>query len=75
MVAESALSIVFSYASLPPLAQGGGVLTPVTAFGDVLIERLTGCGLFEFTSEVLQGGDRDNDIMTGMDGSAEDLLS
>ncbi|KAL4261168.1 Saccharopine dehydrogenase-like oxidoreductase [Pleurotus pulmonarius] len=76
MAAESALCIVFSYASLPPLARGGGVLTPVTAFGDVLIERLTGCGLFEFTSEVLQGGDRDDDdAMPGMDDSAEELLS
>ncbi|KAH9485646.1 Putative trans-acting enoyl reductase [Psilocybe cubensis] len=39
--------------SLPPLAQKGGVLTPVTAFGDVLIQRLEESGRFEFSSSVV----------------------
>jgi short subunit dehydrogenase-like uncharacterized protein len=39
MVAESALSIVKSHDSLP--GKQGGILTPATAFGQVLIDRLT----------------------------------
>ncbi|KAF7726911.1 hypothetical protein EC973_008206 [Apophysomyces ossiformis] len=38
MVVESALSIVKSFGSLP--GKDGGVLTPATAFGNVLLERL-----------------------------------
>jgi short subunit dehydrogenase-like uncharacterized protein len=39
MVAESALSIVKSLNELP--GREGGILTPATAFGNVLLERLT----------------------------------
>jgi len=39
--------------SLPPLAQQGGVLTPMTAFGDVLIQRLQETGRFSFSSSVV----------------------
>jgi short subunit dehydrogenase-like uncharacterized protein len=39
MVAESALSIVHHLNQLP--GKEGGILTPATAFGDVLINRLT----------------------------------
>lgn len=39
MVAESALSIVKSHDSIP--GKQGGILTPATAFGQVLIDRLT----------------------------------
>lgn len=38
MVAESALSIVKSYKDLP--GKEGGILTPATAFGHVLLDRL-----------------------------------
>ncbi|KAI7862505.1 saccharopine dehydrogenase [Spinellus fusiger] len=41
MVAESAMCIVESMEALPSLGQQGGVLTPATAFGHVLIRRLT----------------------------------
>lgn len=59
MISESALSILLARDHLPPLAQRGGVLTPVTAFGDVLVERLERTGRFEFRSEVLgaEGGE------------------
>ncbi|KAF8718970.1 hypothetical protein AX14_011616 [Amanita brunnescens Koide BX004] len=39
--------------TFPPLAQKGGVLTPVTAFGDLLVQRLQDTGVFEFSSSVL----------------------
>jgi short subunit dehydrogenase-like uncharacterized protein len=38
MVVESALTLLLD--ELPPLAAGGGVLTPMTALGDSLIHRL-----------------------------------
>ena len=57
MISESALSILLSHDKLPALAQTGGVLTPVTAFGDVLIERLMGSSRFEFTSHIIHDGE------------------
>jgi len=56
MIAESALSLLNPEA-LPALAQKGGVLTPVTAFGDVLVERLRETGRFEFESGVVEEGE------------------
>jgi len=38
--------------NLPPLARRGGLLTPISAFGDVLIKRLEETGMFEVSSEV-----------------------
>ncbi|KAF8870481.1 Saccharopine dehydrogenase-domain-containing protein [Infundibulicybe gibba] len=43
--------------ALPPLARRGGLLTPVTAFGDVLVARLRASGLFQFDAWVI--GDKD----------------
>ena len=41
MTSEAALVIVLNFDELPYLETGGGlVLTPVTALGDVLIQRL-----------------------------------
>lgn len=69
MVSECALSLIIppnsssrspeaARAALPLLARrGGGILTPMTAFGDVLIRRLEGTGHFEFSSSVIEGGD------------------
>ena len=54
MVAESALCLL-NPSKLTPLAQEGGVLTPMSAFGDVLIKRLKATGKFEVDSEVLEG--------------------
>jgi len=39
--------------ALPDLAREGGILTPMTAFGDVLIQRLEETGRFEFSSSIL----------------------
>lgn len=50
MLSEAALAIVLSYNSLPELAKRGGVLTPMSACGDVLISRLEQSGRFEFES-------------------------
>lgn len=54
MISESAL-LLLAVDKLPPLARRGGILTPMTAFGDLLIERLQATGRFEFTSEVIRG--------------------
>jgi short subunit dehydrogenase-like uncharacterized protein len=55
MISESALALVFDTPKLPALARRGGVLTPMSALGDVLIERLKDTGRFEFTSEIVPG--------------------
>lgn len=54
MISESALSILLSFSDLPLLGRQGGVLTPMSALGDVLIGRLTESGRFEFESGLLQ---------------------
>ncbi|WVQ75602.1 hypothetical protein IAR50_005230 [Cryptococcus sp. DSM 104548] len=56
MIAESALSLILpppAGTSLPPLAKKGGVLTPATAYGDVLLRRLEGSGNFEISSQIV----------------------
>jgi hypothetical protein len=66
MIAESALCFLLPLVSeskddnpkdnlhaLPPLAREGGILTPMTAFGDVLLERLEETGRFEFSSSII----------------------
>ena len=53
MIAECALSLVLEAEHLPAFAKRGGVLTPMTAFGDVLIERLKGSGRMTIESEVV----------------------
>jgi short subunit dehydrogenase-like uncharacterized protein len=50
---ESALALLFDTEELPALARKGGVLTPMSALGDILIERLKNTGRFEFTSEIV----------------------
>ncbi|KAH7912758.1 Saccharopine dehydrogenase-domain-containing protein [Hygrophoropsis aurantiaca] len=60
MVAESALCIILNGRELPPVAKSGGVLTPMSAFGDVLVERLKACGRIEIRSEILLDADRKN---------------
>jgi len=39
--------------ALGPLARQGGILTAMTAFGDVLIQRLEETGSFQFSSSVV----------------------
>ena len=71
MIAESALCFLLPLVSesknvihdkhkdnlhaLPPLARQGGILTPMTAFGDVLLQRLEETGRFEFSSSINDG--------------------
>ncbi|KAH8832228.1 Saccharopine dehydrogenase-domain-containing protein [Flagelloscypha sp. PMI_526] len=51
MISESALCFLGSREALPSMTKKGGFLTPMTAFGDILIERLKKTGRFEFKSE------------------------
>lgn len=55
MVGESAIALVLD--ELPPLAKGGGVLTPMTALGDNIIRRMEACGRFEIISGIVDGPD------------------
>ncbi|KAF8840367.1 NAD(P)-binding protein [Paxillus ammoniavirescens] len=53
IISECALSLVLNADALPAFSKRGGVLTPMTAFGDVLIERLKACGRISIESEVI----------------------
>jgi short subunit dehydrogenase-like uncharacterized protein len=57
---ESSLSILFDFDKLPKLGQEGGVLTPMSALGDVLVDRLERTGRFEQHSEIVVDGKRGN---------------
>jgi short subunit dehydrogenase-like uncharacterized protein len=59
LVGESALALLFD--KLPPLAAGGGVLTPISAFGDNIIRRLTANRRFEITTGIVAGPDDDTE--------------
>lgn len=58
MISEAALALVQDQDLLPPFGKRGGVLTPMTAFGDVLIQRLNACGRISIESGVVpvEGG-------------------
>jgi len=53
MISECALAIALERDNLSRMAQEGGILTPATAFGDVLIRRLEASGSFSFESHVI----------------------
>ena len=55
MIVESALALLFDDAALPAAAHGGGILTPSTAFGNVIVDRLEASGHLHFESEILTG--------------------
>jgi short subunit dehydrogenase-like uncharacterized protein len=55
MVSESALAIALEKDALPYLAHQGGVLTPMSALGDVLIRRLKRSGRYLFQSDIVDG--------------------
>ncbi|KAI0002113.1 Saccharopine dehydrogenase-domain-containing protein [Russula compacta] len=57
LVGESALALLLD--ELPPLAAGGGVLTPMTAFGDSLIRRLEANARFEISTGLVDSPDDD----------------
>jgi short subunit dehydrogenase-like uncharacterized protein len=56
MLTESALALLDA-SQLPVFARGGGVLTPVTGLGDVIVKRLEESGRFTFESEILEVGE------------------
>lgn len=56
MISECALAIAVDSDRLPLLAKRGGFLTPATAFGHVLVERLEATKSFSF---VVDNGKRD----------------
>lgn len=56
MASEVALALLLPQEKLPTLAQQGGVLTPMTALGPLLLKRLSASGRFEFDSSVLDDG-------------------
>ncbi|KAI0821295.1 Saccharopine dehydrogenase-domain-containing protein [Irpex lacteus] len=60
-ISESALSLHLHHSSLPSWVRQGGVLTPASAIGDVLVKRLEKSGLVQFESEVVVGGEADED--------------
>ena len=55
MISESALAILLNHDELPDIAKEGGVLTPASALGDVLVRRLEASGRFLIESEVVLG--------------------
>ncbi|KZV69400.1 NAD-P-binding protein [Peniophora sp. CONT] len=59
IAAEAALSLL-NPSTLPELAQKGGILTPMTAFGDALLDRLEKTGQWILTATFLSDGDAEN---------------
>lgn len=58
MTGEAALAIVLQFDELPyPKTGGGGILTPVTALGDVLIRRLEDFAGMTVSSESIKPGE------------------
>ncbi|KAG2153387.1 Saccharopine dehydrogenase-domain-containing protein [Suillus clintonianus] len=55
IISECALALALDGATLPQISKSGGVLTPMTAFGDILIERLRRSGRIDVESELLVG--------------------
>lgn len=54
MISEAALGLLFTAPEkLGPLAATGGLLTPATALGSVLPDRLRRTGLFEISSHIV----------------------
>ncbi|KZV69402.1 NAD-P-binding protein [Peniophora sp. CONT] len=60
VVAAEAALLLLNPSKLPELAQKGGILTPMTAFGDVLLERLEKTGQWNLSAEILGDGDAEN---------------
>lgn len=57
MISESALCLALAQADLPPVAKQGGILTPASALGEVLIKRLEATSRMTFESEVVVGSE------------------
>ena len=52
MASEAALALL-DVSALPWMAQHGGVLTPATALGDVIVSKLSDSGFWEVKSDVV----------------------
>lgn len=57
---ESSLSILLDFDKLPKLGQEGGILTPMSALGDVLVDRLERTGRFVQHSEIVSDAETGN---------------
>jgi short subunit dehydrogenase-like uncharacterized protein len=58
MISEAALAILLNFDELPyRKTGGGGVLTPATALGDVLIRRLEDFAGVTISSESIKSGE------------------
>ncbi|RPD57921.1 hypothetical protein L226DRAFT_538874 [Lentinus tigrinus ALCF2SS1-7] len=60
MISEAALGLALDDASLPLSARLGGILTPSTALGSVLISRLEATGRIHFESEHIRAEDAES---------------
>ena len=58
IVSESALALLLDSNRLSDWVRVGGVLTPSTALGDILVQRLETSGRMTFTSEPVLGLDQ-----------------
>ena len=57
LVCESALALLpANRARLTKIGQAGGILTPMSALGSTLVERMEKIGRWKFTSEEIQVG-------------------
>lgn len=54
MMTECALALTLDHDKLPALGRQGGVLTPATAMGDVLVDRLNKNELFDIRTVSLE---------------------
>ncbi|KAJ6497433.1 Saccharopine dehydrogenase-domain-containing protein [Mycena sanguinolenta] len=60
LISEAALSLALtSRDALPPIGRRGGVLTPATALGDVLVDRLAASGEVTFESKIVSARTRE----------------
>ncbi|KAI0697401.1 Saccharopine dehydrogenase-domain-containing protein [Cerioporus squamosus] len=57
MISEAALGLALDDASLPASARLGGVLTPSTGLGGVLVSRLEATGRIQFESEIVRANE------------------
>ena len=53
MISESALGLLCSHSELPEHVRQGGIFTPATALGDVIVKRLEATGRMSFEGEVI----------------------
>ncbi|KAF5365928.1 hypothetical protein D9758_006689 [Tetrapyrgos nigripes] len=65
MMADCALTLLFDASSLSMIARRGGILTPATAFGNVIVERMQKNPRFNWTCEVVRDGKVNGTVVEG----------